>query len=111
MNRLCNAASSAQSTSPATAGHAQNVEPLQTADSFAIVVASFKSRERAHDTVTTITQLGLPAFAREDGGWHVVLVGPYVTSIEAGDALTQIPHRAFPDAHILKEAVVQTSAQ
>ena len=100
-----------QSTSPATAGQAQNVEPLQTADSFAIVVASFKSRERAHDTVTTITQLGLPAFAREDGGWHVVLVGPYVTSIEAGDALTQIPHRAFPDAHILKEAVVQTSAQ
>jgi general secretion pathway protein A len=98
-------------TPPASDRRARHVEPLETADSFAIVVASLKSRERADEAVAALTHLGLPAFVRDNAEWRVVVVGPYVTSGEAGDALTRIPRAEFPGARVQKQAVAQASAR
>ena len=84
-------------------GEPPKVEVLETANSFALLVASLKSRKNADETVTALAALSLPAFVRADGAWYLVLVGPYITSTEANDALERIPRRRFPDAHMQRQ--------
>lgn len=74
--------------------------PLQAADSYFVVVASFKSAHNAGAIAAQLEGFGLPAFAREDqtAGWHVVLVGPYASSEEAQDARRQLSAHNFPDS-------------
>jgi cell division protein FtsN len=80
-------------------------EVLEAADGFAVLIASFKNRRNADDAVASLDKVGLSAFVRSDGVWNLVLVGPYVTTVEAADALDRVPHRRYPDAHIQRQSV------
>ncbi len=99
-----NAASVAETN--AGAAKTEPVEQLPSADSFVIVLASFRSRQLAADTAKELSGLGWPAFVRSDDPWYVVLVGPYLTVEEARDATATISARQFPDARIQKQVVV-----
>jgi general secretion pathway protein A len=81
------------------------VEVLETADSFAVLIGSFKSRQIADEAVMTLAKAGLSAFVRSDGVWNLIIAGPYVTAAEAADALDKVPHRRFPDAHVQRQSV------
>ena len=76
--------------------------PLQAADSYLVVVASFRSAHNAGAIASELERAGLPAFSREDiaAGWHVVLVGPYSSMDEAQEAQKQLAGRNFPDSRI-----------
>lgn len=87
------------------------VEALETADSFTIVVASFKSQQNAAETVAELTDLDLPAYVRDDGVWRVVSVGPYFSMDEATDALKRIPTRKYAGTHIRKQAAAHNTRQ
>lgn len=58
-------------------------EPLEIAEGIVVVVASFRNGPRAADVSSVLEKRGLPSFAREEGGWYVVYVGPFVTREEA----------------------------
>ncbi len=77
-------------------------EPLQAADSYLVVVASFRSARNADAIASDLEQVGLPAFSREDmpAGWHVVLVGPYASMDEAQEAQKQVAGHNFRDSRI-----------
>jgi general secretion pathway protein A len=86
----------------------QTLEPiavagaLEAADSYLVVVASFRNPHNADAIATQLEQAGFPAFAREDAaaGWHVVVVGPYASQDEAHEAQKQVAFRNFSDSRI-----------
>jgi general secretion pathway protein A len=59
------------------------VEPLEIAEGIVVVVASFRNGPRAADVTSALEKRGLPSFARDERGWYVVYVGPFVTREEA----------------------------
>jgi general secretion pathway protein A len=67
------------------------VAPLVVAETFAVIVASFRTPEPATALAARATGLGLPAFTRlVVGPWHQVVVGPYATRDEAQNAQAQL---------------------
>jgi general secretion pathway protein A len=76
--------------------------PLKAADSYLVVVASFKSAHSAGAIAAELEGFGLPAFARDGqtAGWHVVLVGPYASAEEAQEARRQVAGHNFPDSRV-----------
>lgn len=85
------------------------VDPLETADSYVVVVGSFKGRKSADEAAAGLTAMSLPAFVRADGEWHLLLIGPYVTAVEANEAAARVSGRKFPDAHVQRQTVPQPS--
>jgi type II secretory pathway predicted ATPase ExeA len=81
------------------------VEQLPSADSFVIILASFRSRQLAAESAKELSGLGFPAFVRSDDPWYVVVVGPYLTVEEARDTTATISSRQFPDARIQRIVV------
>ncbi len=69
---------------------AAEAEPLETAAGVVVVVASFRNGPRAADVSSALEKRGLPAFARDEGGWYVVYVGPYLTREEAAAAQLEL---------------------
>jgi cell division protein FtsN len=60
---------------------------VQPADErFEIVVASFRTDERAAAVTAEVTTLGLPNRRRVADGWQQVLVGPFTSRAEALNA-------------------------
>jgi general secretion pathway protein A len=87
----------------ATGGEAARTGRLESVDSFVLAVASFKSLQRASRVVDEVAGQGLPAFSRfdESSGWHVVLVGPFVSRAEATLAQQQLAPLGLSDPRIL----------
>jgi type II secretory pathway predicted ATPase ExeA len=90
--------STGQETTPAE----RVVDQLQASDSFVVVVASFRSQQRATDTARELNAANLPAFVRDDDEWHVLVVGPYLTEDEAREARGRISQTRFSDAHVVR---------
>jgi general secretion pathway protein A len=91
--------------SNSSAAKTEPVEQLPSADSFVIVLASFRSRQLATESAKELSGLGFPAFVRSDDPWYVVLIGPYLTVEEARDTIATISSRQFPDARIQRIVV------
>ena len=76
---------------------------LETARGVMVAAASFRTPQRAAEVVGSLEGLGLPAFARPDGsgGWHQVIVGPYLSVEEAKAAERQLAGLNVSDSQIL----------
>lgn len=74
-----------------------DVRELVTADSFNVMVASFKSEPRAAAVAAQLEASGLPAFSRhvQIGPWHQVIVGPYLSETE----VLAVQQRLAVDGH------------
>ena len=84
---------------------------LQTADSsYVVVVASFRTVQHANELIGRFSALGLPAFTADEDIWHVVLIGPYVTSDEASDVQERIGLVEFPDSYVRRQPVRTAAA-
>ena len=79
---------------------------LPIADSYLLLVASFKNEKFAARLSTTLVEQGLPAFIRHQDGWSIVLIGPYLTREEAREVHGQLEPLKFGDAHIVRERAV-----
>lgn len=75
---------------------------LADAESFVLLVGSFKNVDGASVVRQQLVDKGLPAFVRDDGAWHVVLVGPFASRPEADAVLGQLDHAAFVGARVVK---------
>jgi hypothetical protein len=75
----------APSTPSAPAASASS-DPLAGAERFEIVVASFRTEERAAVVASEVMTLGLPMRRRASDGWQQVLAGPFATRADAAVA-------------------------
>jgi general secretion pathway protein A len=75
-----------------------------TTGSFEIVVASFRTVQRATDVADAVQQLGEPVRQRSAGGWQQVLAGPYATSAQAEEAKQHLERGGFTGIHIVPVA-------
>ena len=93
------ALSTTASVEPAAPG------PLAAADSYVVVVASFKTAQHAEDLRSRFNAVGLPAFTRvdADGQWRLVLIGPYLSAEEANAIRGQIGLTEFKDSHVRRQ--------
>ena len=104
----------APATPPATAPRASapavtSPPPAATAgttaappESYQVVVAAFRTAQRATTVADGIRASGLPVTTRLDstGSWHSIVVGPYRTSAEAQTAQAALTRQGFADTRI-----------
>jgi general secretion pathway protein A len=97
--------SAATVASPAAAASPRASEVLESADSYLVAVASFKTRQRAGEVQAETTGLGLPAFIRRNssGDWNIVLVGPFISRDEAVAAQDRLARSGFRDSKVIVE--------
>jgi len=94
-------------SSPALPAAAPPVEtgvppaPTPTAGSFEIVVASFRTEERAEVAAAKVTETGLPVRRREAGGWQQVLAGPFLSREQADAAQQRLTRAGLPGSQIV----------
>ena len=71
-------------------------------ESYQIVVAAFRTEQRAAAVADGIRAAGLPVTTRLDstGNWHSIVVGPYRTSAEAQTAQASLERQGFADTRI-----------
>lgn len=69
---------------------------------YQIVVAAFRTEQRANGVVDTLKGAGFPVAARFDStsGWYSIVVGPYPTQDEAGAAQATIEAQGFSDTRL-----------
>ena len=84
---------------------------LPIADSYLLLVASFKNEKFAASLSTTLVEQGLPAFIRHQDGWSIVLIGPYLTMEEAREVHGQLEPVKFGDARIVRERAVALATE
>jgi cell division septation protein DedD len=78
-----------------------NESTLVADDSLLVSIVTYKEADVA---AREISGSGLPAFVRVDAaGNSNVLVGPYVTREEAGEAQRQIAALGYPDTRVVVE--------
>jgi hypothetical protein len=78
---------------------------LPLAESFNVVVASFRSPERAALVAKQVRGWGLPAFTRvREDEWHQVIVGPYATEGEADVVQRGVAVQGYVGAAVFTEA-------
>lgn len=84
---------------------------LVEAESYLVLVASFRSAQRANDVADQITALGLPAFIRPPGGgvWHQVAMGPYASQEEAAAARAVLERAHFDNSVVVSSAQERTT--
>src|SRR5262245_47461432 len=70
------------------------------ADSFLIIVSSFRTRDRSMQVAADVVALGLPATVRSASGWEQVVVGPYATRPEAVAARDRLEDAQFEGTKI-----------
>jgi type II secretory pathway predicted ATPase ExeA len=75
--------------------------PTPTSGSFEIVVASFRTEERAEVAAAKVTEAGLPVRRREAGGWQQVLAGPFLSREEADAARERLTRAGLPGSQIV----------
>jgi general secretion pathway protein A len=86
---------------PRTNGTAAAAAPPQPPGAaFEIVVASFRTEERATDVVTAITALGEPVQRRSLGGWQQVVAGPYASDDLVRAAQQRLARAGFTGTHV-----------
>jgi general secretion pathway protein A len=78
---------------------------LPLAESFNVVVASFRSPERAALVAKQVSGWNLPAFTRvREDEWHQVIVGPYATEAEADVVQRGVSVHGYAGAAVFTEA-------
>jgi general secretion pathway protein A len=87
--------STAAATSPRTATPAPP-------ESYQVVVAAFRTEQRATTVADGIRTSGLPVTTRLDstGTWYSIVVGPYRTSAEAQTAQASLTRQGFADTRV-----------
>lgn len=80
-------------TPPASSGSATGV--LQVGSGTAVKVVSTKVGARASAIVAQLIRAGLPAFSRQLGDWHQIIVGPYLSQSEAEEAQRGLAAHGF----------------
>jgi general secretion pathway protein A len=92
--------SQASPATPQTAT-ATSSAPAATTGSYQIVVASFRTEERATVAVDELKRLGRPASSRFDpAGWYVVSAGPFSTADEARGAQAELARVGYSGTRI-----------
>lgn len=91
------ASATASSSAPA-AGSTARVPP----ESYQIVVAAFRTEQRATAVANGIKASGLPVATRLDstGSWYSIVVGPYRTSAEAQTAQASLARQGFTETRV-----------
>lgn len=84
---------------PGLSGPAASV--LRVGSSIAVAVTSLRTGSRASALVAQLDGAGLPAFDRQESGWHRIFVGPYLSRGEAEDAQRGLAARGFAQTRIL----------
>jgi cell division septation protein DedD len=83
---------------------------LLEAESYLVLVASFRSAQRANDVADQIMAMGLPAFIRPPGGgvWHQVAMGPYASQEEAAAARAVLERAHFDNSVVVSSTQERT---
>jgi general secretion pathway protein A len=68
---------------------------------FEIIVASFRTSERATFVASEVASLGLPTRRRTASGWQQVLSGPFATRAEAENAQNQLDRAGFTGTQVV----------
>jgi general secretion pathway protein A len=75
---------------------------LSSADSYTIIVGSFRTSAKATALAASLTQLGLPASARTTAsGWEQTIVGPYASREEAVAARERLAAAGQTDVQLV----------
>jgi cell division septation protein DedD len=75
--------------------------PAATGRSFEIVVASFRTEERAAAAAAAVSDAGLPVRRRTAGVWQQVLSGPFASREEADAARDRLTRAGLPGAQVV----------
>jgi type II secretory pathway predicted ATPase ExeA/cell division septation protein DedD len=76
----------------------QAMTPVTT---FEIIVASFRTEERAAAVMFQVTDAGLPVRQRVVGGWHQVLAGPFSSREEADAGRLRLERAGLPGTQVV----------
>jgi cell division protein FtsN len=87
--------SAASSRAPAAAASAAG-------ERFDIVVASFRTDERATAVASAVTTIGLPVRRRVVDGWQQVVSGPFASRADADDAQQRLARGGLAGTQIVK---------
>jgi type II secretory pathway predicted ATPase ExeA/cell division septation protein DedD len=71
---------------------------------FEVVVASFKTEERANIVVAEVTALGLPVTRRSTESWQQVVAGPFASRSDAEEAQQRIHQSGLTGTQIVASA-------
>lgn len=80
------------------------VAETATSGGFDIVVASFRTDERATLAATEVAAIGLPIRRRVLDGWHQVLAGPFASRADAEQAQQRLDHAGLTGTQIVPTA-------
>jgi 2-oxoglutarate dehydrogenase E2 component (dihydrolipoamide succinyltransferase) len=94
----------APSPAPAPAAPAPAAAAAASAagERFDIIVASFRTDERAASVASEVTTIGLPVRRRVVDGWQQVVSGPFASRADADDAQQRLARAGLAGTQIVK---------
>jgi general secretion pathway protein A len=91
----------ATALAPAAAAVPGAAAPTATAQSFEIVVASFRTESRAAAVAAQVSGAGLTVRRRVIGGWQQVIAGPFASREEADAARQRLEQAGLPGTQVV----------
>ena len=97
------AAAATTAPSETTAGGSVAADSDVTGGQFEIVVASFRTDERAAAVVAEVSNLGFPVRRRVIGGWHQVIAGPFASRAAADEVQQRLTGAGLTQTVVVRQ--------